>query len=47
MEADEIVRLKHITGFSKLFKDTDYSKSWKTKNQILLEKDMLDKSETN
>ncbi len=48
MEADEIVRLKHITGFSKLFKDTEYSKSWKTKNQILLEKDLiLDKNETN
>ena len=48
MEADEIVRLKHITGFSKLFNDTEYSKSWKTKNQILLEKEvMLDKSETN
>ncbi len=38
MEADEIVRLKHITGFSKLFANTEYSKSWQTKNQLLLQK---------
>ena len=38
MEADEILRLKHITGFSKLFQDTEYSKAWKSKNQILIEK---------
>ena len=38
MEADELLRLKHITGFSKLFKDTEYSKSWTTKHQILLKK---------
>jgi ParB-like chromosome segregation protein Spo0J len=34
MEADELVKIKHITGFSKLFKDAEYSKSWETKNQI-------------
>ena len=39
MEADEIVRLKHITGFSKLFKNSEYSKSWQTKNQLLLQKE--------
>lgn len=38
MEPDELVRLKHITGFSKLFKDVQYSQAWKEKNQILLEK---------
>ena len=42
MEADEIVRLKHITGFSKLFKNTEYSKSWQTKNQLLLQKEYKD-----
>lgn len=36
MEAEELVRLKHITGFSKLFKDTEYKQSWVTKNQIKL-----------
>lgn len=38
MEADELIRLKHITGFSKLFKDKKYSKSFKTPEQIKLEK---------
>tara|TARA_R110000824_G_scaffold165764_6_gene342387 strand:+ start:735 stop:1319 length:585 start_codon:yes stop_codon:yes gene_type:complete len=38
MEADELLRLKHITGFSKLFKDTEYNKAWMTKHQILLRK---------
>ncbi|WP_085214798.1 hypothetical protein [Methylomagnum ishizawai] len=36
IEAGELVRLKHITGFSKLFKDTQYKRAWVTKNQILL-----------
>jgi len=34
MEAEELVRLKHITGFSKLFENAEYSKSWQSKNQI-------------
>ena len=38
MEPDELLRLKHITGFSKLFKDAEYSQSWTTKHQILLKK---------
>jgi ParB-like chromosome segregation protein Spo0J len=38
MEAEELVRLKHITGFSKLFADVEYKKAWVTKNQILLAK---------
>lgn len=38
MEKEEIVRLKHITGFSKLFADKEYSKAWETKHQILLRK---------
>ena len=38
MEADELLRLKHITGFSKLFKDAEYSKGWVTKTQILAKK---------
>lgn len=39
MEPEELLRLKHITGFSKLFEDAQYSKAWKTKNQILLERE--------
>ena len=38
MEADELLRLKHITGFSKLFADTEYNKAWVSKHQILLKK---------
>lgn len=34
METEEIVRLKHITGFSKLFEDTSYKKAWESKSQI-------------
>mgnify|MGYP003654005116 FL=1 len=37
MSVEELVKLKHITGFSKLFQDKEY-KSWETKNQILLKK---------
>lgn len=36
MEPEELLRLKHITGFSKLFKDTEYNKAWLTKRQIML-----------
>lgn len=36
---DEINRLRHITGFSKLFEDVEYSKSWRTRSQILRERD--------
>jgi len=38
MEPEELLKLKHITGFSKLFKDAEYSKSWETKKMILLRK---------
>ena len=42
MEAEEIVRLKHITGFSKLFEDREYNKSWETRNQLLERKKQKD-----
>jgi len=34
MEPEELIRLKHITGFSKLFEDAEYKKAWMTKHQI-------------
>ena len=34
MEATEVLRLKHITGFSKLFEKTEYRRAWETKAQI-------------
>tara|TARA_R110000744_G_scaffold21783_3_gene56153 strand:+ start:518 stop:1072 length:555 start_codon:yes stop_codon:yes gene_type:complete len=39
MEPDELLRLKHITGFSKLFADTEYNKAWVSKHQIRLKKE--------
>lgn len=39
MEAEELLRLKHITGFSKLFEDEDYRKAWMTRNQIKLKQE--------
>ena len=34
MEAEELLKLKHITGFSKLFENAEYKKAWMTKRQI-------------
>ena len=34
MEAEEILKLKHITGFSKLFEDAEYKSAWETKSQL-------------
>lgn len=39
MDAEEILKLKHITGFSKLFADTEYKKAWETKRMIKLRLD--------
>jgi ParB-like chromosome segregation protein Spo0J len=36
MEAEELLKLKHITGFSKLFQNIEYKKSWQTARQIKL-----------
>lgn len=36
MDAEELVRLKHITGFSKLFANAEYGKAWVKRNQIKL-----------
>ena len=35
MEPEELLKLKHLTGFSKLFANTEYKKAWETKNQII------------
>lgn len=34
MEPEEILRLKHITGFSKLFEDAEYKAAWVARRQI-------------
>jgi len=42
LEVEELIRLKHVTGFSKLFADTEYNKSWETRRQIRLKRDYVD-----
>jgi ParB-like chromosome segregation protein Spo0J len=39
MGPEEILRLKHITGFSKLFADVEYQRSWVTDRQIRIKKE--------
>jgi ParB-like chromosome segregation protein Spo0J len=39
MEAEELLRLKHITGFSKLFSDHKYRHAWESKNQITIRRE--------
>ncbi len=34
MEPEELLRLKHITGFSKLFANVEYRKAWMETNQL-------------
>jgi len=42
MEAGELARLKHISGFSKLFEKAEYSKAWKSRTMIRAEKKLRD-----
>lgn len=44
MEAEELIRLKHITGFSKLFEDTEYKKAWEVKKQLQIKKKYKDEN---
>lgn len=39
LEPDELLRLKHITGFSKLFSDVEYNRAWQTRRMIQLRRD--------
>jgi hypothetical protein len=38
LEVEELIRLKHITGFSKLFENVEYKKSWETNKQLKIRK---------
>lgn len=40
MDAEELLRLKHITGFSKLFVESEYKNAWETRRQIRLRKSL-------
>ena len=39
MSAEELLRLKHITGFSKLFADEEYRRAWVTDRQTRIKKE--------
>ena len=39
LEKEELVRLKHITGFAKLFADTEYGKAWESDKMIKIKAD--------
>lgn len=36
LEVDELIRLKHLTGFSKLFENIEYKKAWQTKKMLII-----------
>lgn len=46
MEVEELLRLKHITGFSKLFENVEYKRAWETRKQIELKKKWRKEHET-
>ena len=46
LESEELVRLKHVTGFSKLFEDVEYNKSWEHIKMLRL-KNEYNKSQIN
>lgn len=39
LEVDELIKLKHITGFAKLFEGAKYGESWESNKQILNRKE--------
>jgi len=45
MEPEELLRLKHITGFSKLFEDIEYKRAWETKKQIRIRREAKEREE--
>lgn len=46
LEVDELLRLKHITGFAKLFENTEYKKAWEDKKQLMIRKKYKKEQET-
>jgi ParB-like chromosome segregation protein Spo0J len=39
MEPDELIRLKHITGFSRLFENVEYRQAWEARKQSILRRE--------
>lgn len=38
MEPEELLKLKHLTGFARLFEDAEYAQAWMTRSQIRIAK---------
>ena len=39
LEVDELIRLKYVTGFAKLFENVEYRQAWETRQQIKIRRD--------
>lgn len=39
MEEEELIRLKHVTGFSKLFENVEYRRAWETERQLRIKRE--------
>lgn len=46
MTPEELVRLKHITGFAKLFENVEYQRAWATRRQLQLAREHATKETT-
>jgi len=44
LEAEELARLKYVTGFAKLFENASYGQAWETDKQIKIRKEYLSES---
>lgn len=44
MEHEELIRLKHVTGFSKLFENTEYRRAYETRKQVKLRQEWQQQS---
>jgi ParB-like chromosome segregation protein Spo0J len=42
LEADELIRLKYVTGFAKLFENIEYQRAWETRKQIKIRREYED-----
>ena len=43
LEVDELLRLKHVTGFSKLFEDVEYRRAWEHRKQLEIRREYKEK----
>ncbi len=41
LEKDELIRLKYVTGFAKLFENVEYRQAWETRKQIQIRREYV------